>query len=244
MTLTGALMLVAAGEALALDSLSVSSSPGAQATVPMTIGAQGATAAPSALRVFVQQGGGDCAHGPTAAADESAKSTASEVIAQSPSGSFSYAASYTPPVSGSYAICAYVNRASADSDVSSEVSQTFVAAAAPPPPAPSTTSPGNGTASNGATTPSKEGAKKTRCVVPKLSGRTYTQARTLIHHAGCIVGAVSKPSPSRSRPLHKGGRRRVLTVSHQITKPGKVLKARGRVSLVLKYVTPKASKKR
>lgn len=225
-------MLLGAGDALAVDSLSVSASAGAQATVAMTIGARGSTSEPSKLRVFVAQGG-DCANTGSASAGaalQSQRSGSTEVLSEDPSGPFSYVTSYTPPAPGSYSICAYLYRVSETSNVSSQVSQGFAVAAAPTPPAPPPAdAPGD--------TPV---AQTKHCVVPKLKNQTYKGARTLLHRAGCIVGKVAKPDKKKARPLKRGGRRRVLEVSTQSSPAGAIRRARAPISLRLKYVTPKS----
>jgi hypothetical protein len=229
-------LLLSAGDALAVDSLSVSASPGAQATVPMTIGASGSTSGPSKLRVFVAQGG-NCANtgsASTSAAAQALRSGSVEVLSQDPSGGFSYVTSYTPPAAGSYAVCAYLFRASDTSNVSSQVSQGFAVAAAPaattPPP------PAGDTGDTGDTTV----AQTKHCVVPKLKNHTYEGARKLLHRAGCIVGKVAKPDKKKARPLKRGGRTRILKVSTQSSPAGAVRRARAPISLRLKYVTPKS----
>jgi hypothetical protein len=227
-------LLLGAGDALAVDSLSVSASPGPQATVPMTIGASGSTSEPSKLRVFVAQGG-NCANtgsASTSAALQAQRSGSVEVLSQDPSGGFSYVTSYTPPAAGSYSICAYLFRTSETSNVSSQVSQGFAVAAAPvtaPPPAGDTGDTGDTTV-----------AQTKHCVVPKLKNHTYEGARKLLHRAGCIVGKVAKPDKKKARPLKRGGRRRILKVSTQSSPAGAVRRARAPISLRLKYVTPKS----
>jgi hypothetical protein len=226
-------LLLGAGDAFAVDSLSVSASPGPQATVPMTIGAQGSTSEPSKLRVFVAQGG-DCANtasASTSAAAQAQRSGSVEVLSQDPSGSFSYVTSYTPPAAGSYAICAYLFRTTETSNVSSQVSQGFAVGAAPvtaPPPAGDSGDMGDTTV-----------AQTQHCVVPKLKNHTYDGARKLLHRAGCIVGKVAKPDVKKARPVKRGGRRRILKVSTQSSPAGAVRRARAPISLRLKYVTPK-----
>lgn len=232
--LGAAALLATAGDALAVDSLAVSASPGAQATVPMTIAAHGTTSEPSTLRVFVAPGAGCASDGAAAssAALQSQRAGSVEVISEQPSGSFAYSAQYTPPAAGGYATCAYLFRASATSSVSSQVSQGFAVGAAPsppPPPAPGG-EPGDGGGVAVAQTP--------HCVVPRLVGHTYEGARTLLHRAGCIVGKVAKPDVKKARPLKRGGRRRILEVKSQLTPAGTVLKTRAPVSLRLQYVTP------
>lgn len=229
-------LLLGAGDALAVDSLSVSASPGAQATVPMTIGARGSTSEPSKLRVFVAQGG-NCANAggaSTSAVAQSQRSGSVEVLSQDPSGAFSYVTSYTPPAPGSYALCAYLFRSSETSNVSSQVSQGFAVAAAPAPaPAPAAE-----TSDAGDTV-----AQTKHCIVPKLKNHTYEGARKLLHRAGCIVGKVAKPDKKKARPIKRGGRRRILKVSTQSSPAGAVRRARAPISLRLKYVTPTSKKK-
>jgi hypothetical protein len=234
--LSAGALLLGAGDALAVDSLSVSSTPGAQATVPMTITARGSTSEPSRLRVFVAQGG-DCANtagsASASAATQKLRAGSLEVLSESPSGNFAYAASYTPPAPGSYAVCAYMFRASETSNVSSQVSQGFSVAAAPATPPP--------TAGDGSGVTGDEPVVAARqCVVPKLKNHTYEGARTLLHRAGCIVGKVAKPDMKKARPLKRGGRRRILKVSTQSSPAGAVRRARAPISLRLKYVTPKS----
>ena len=97
-------------------------SPGARATVPMTIGASGSADPTAALRVYVQQGGA-C---PTSANVEAGTIPAglTEVIARSSrSGAFSYSGTYTPPVAGSYSICAFLFGGSANTGTSAIVDE-------------------------------------------------------------------------------------------------------------------------
>jgi len=230
----GATLLLGAADALAVDSLSVSASPGAQATVPMTVGARGSTSEPSKLRVFVAQGGNcvNSGNASTSAAAQALRSGSVEVLSQDPSGSFSYVTSYTPPEPGGYAICAYLFRTSETSNVSSQVSQGFAVAAAPATPAPPPpAAPGD--------TDDTTVANTKHCVVPKLKNHTYEGARKLLHRAGCIVGKVAKPDVKKARPVKRGGRRRILKVSTQSSPAGAVRRARAPISLRLKYVTPK-----
>ncbi len=228
-------LLFGATDALAVDSLAVSASPSPQATVAMTIGARGSTSEPSKMRVFVARGG-ECANAGGASASAAAQSQRSdsvEVFSQDPSGAFSFVTQYTPPAAGNYAICAYLYRSSETSNVSSQVSQGFAVAAAPaPPPAPPAGDPG--------TERETPVAQTKHCVVPKLKNHTYEGARKLLHRSGCIVGNVAKPDKKKARPVRRGGKRRILKVASQGTPAGKVLKARARVSLRLKYVTPKS----
>lgn len=237
---SAAILLTGAGEALALDSISVGASDGAQAGVPMTITASGSSSEPSTLRVFVRQGN-DCANTPGGAAAnadrQAARSGSTEVITRTPDGAYSYAASYTPPAAGSYALCAYMFRLSPTSSTSSQVSSGFDVAAAPA----SQAGTGGG-GGGGGDAPAV--ASTPRCVVPKLNGLKYETARKRLHRAGCIVGKVTRPSKSKSRPLRPGGNRRILRVRSYSPKSGTVLRARGRVALRLVYVTLKTDSKR
>ena len=80
-------------------------SPGARATVPMTIAVSGVADPSGTLRVYVLPGGGTCSVTDNA---PSVPPGATEVIAKSPEGPFSYSATYTPPAEGSYSLCAYL----------------------------------------------------------------------------------------------------------------------------------------
>ena len=234
-------LLLAAGAADALaapDSLTIGGTSAPQATVPMTITARGSSSEPSRLRVFVQQGGGECAAGAAGgaaanAAAEAARAGTTEVISENTSGAFSYAASYTPPAAGVYKVCAYSYRTGPVSSASSQVSQAFSVAAAPAAPA-SGSPPGSGN-------PGSDVAMTDACVVPKLQGRMYETARTRLHAAGCIIGKTIRPSKKKAAPLHAGGRRRILKVLSTSPKAGTVLKARGHVTVRLVYVTPKTA---
>lgn len=235
--LGASLLLVGAADALAADSLTIGGSGTPQATVPMTITASGSSSEPSSLRVFVQQGGAECASGAAGggaanAANEAARPGTTEVISETTSGAFNYAATYTPPAAGTYKVCAYSFRTGPVSSASSQVSQAFTVAEAPSPPAAGTPP--------GATS---DVAKTDRCVVPKLKGRLYETARKRLHAAGCIIGKVIRPNKRKAAPLRPGGRRRILKVLSVTPKPGTVLKARGRVTLRLVYVTPKTASK-
>ncbi len=204
----------------------------------MTITASGSSSEPSRLRVFVQQGGGECASGAAGgaaanSANQAARSGTTEVISENTSGAFSYAATYTPPVAGSYRVCAYSFRAGPVSSASSQVSQAFTVAGAPVPAA--GTAPGSA-APTGV-------AKTSKCVVPKLRGRMLETARKRLHAAGCIIGKVIRPSKRKAAPLRPGGRRRILKVMSSSPKAGTELKARGRVTLRLVYVTPRTASK-
>jgi hypothetical protein len=234
--LSASLVLTGAADARAADSLTISASEAPQAGVAMTIAARGSSNAPSRLRVFVQQGG-DCAAGTGGAAAnatrQAAKSGSTEVIDAETSGAFNYAASYTPPVAGTYKICAYVFRSGPNGSMSSQVSQAF-SVSEPPPAAPGSTP---GAATDDTVAP------KSNCVVPRLYMRMYATARKRLHAAGCIVGKVVRPSKKKAAPVRRGGRRRILKVLSQSPKPGAVLKARARVNLRLVYVTPKTASK-
>jgi hypothetical protein len=232
---SAAVLLAGAAEALAVDSIAVRASEGAQAGVPMTITASGSSSEASTLRVFVHQGDGcaNTAGGAAANADrQAARSGSTEVITKTPNGPYSYAASYTPPAPGSYAICAYLFRTSTTGSTSSQVSSGFGVAAAPAGAA--GTAPGSGDSASGV-------AKTANCIVPKLKGRMYETARKRLHAAGCIIGKTIRPSKKKAAPLHPGGRRRILKVLSTSPKAGTVLKARGRVTVRLVYVTPKTS---
>jgi len=206
----------------------------------MTITAHGSSSEPSSLRVFVQQGGAECASGAAGggaanAANEAARPGTTEVISETTSGAFNYAATYTPPAAGTYKVCAYSFRTGPVSSASSQVSQAFTVAEGPAPPA-AGTPPGSGDSTSDVATTDK-------CVVPKLKGRTYKTARKRLHAAGCIVGKVIRPAKKKAAPLRPGGRRRILKVRSVTPKAGTVLKARGRVTLRLVYVTPKTASK-
>jgi len=207
-------------------------SPGPRATVPMTISVSGSADPTAIVRVYVQQSG-IC----PSSADVKAGTVpagATEVIAKEPVGAFSYSATYTPPVAGSYTLCAYVFDTSTTTGTSASSTGFTVGPAPPPPPPPP---PGTGTpAAPGATgaTPAK-----TRCVVPTLKGRTYFGARLLIRRAGCSVGSVFRPDLRTSR--RERARGKVLRVVSQYPKPRTARVKGARVTLHLAYVTPKRS---
>jgi hypothetical protein len=205
-------------------------SPGPRATVPMTISASGTADPTAVLRVYVQQGG------PCPSSDAVKAGTvpagATEVISKQPVGAFSYSATYTPPVAGSYVLCAYIYDTSTTTGTSASSTGFTVGAAPPPPPPPPP----------GTTTPATPGATgtataKQRCVVPTLKGRTYFGARLLIRRAGCSVGSVFRPDLRTSR--RERARGKVLRVSTQYPKPRTVRATGARVTLRLAYVTPK-----
>ncbi len=224
-------LLGATAAAAQANSLTTSVSQGARATVPMTVSASGSADPTATLRVYIQQGaGGGCAGGAGGAENAQAQRVrpgSTEVIAQQPVGPFSYTASFTPPVAGSYTLCAYLFGASPGTG-SSQSSTSFGVGAAPPPP-PAGTSP----ASPGAT---GTVPRAKRCVVPTLKGRTYLGARRLIRRAGCNVGSVFRPDLRTSRRLRAQGR--VLRVVSQSPKPRSLRKAGARVTLRLAYVKP------
>lgn len=76
----------------------------------------------------------------------------------------------------------------------------------------------------GANPPPPPGA---RCRVPKLKGKSLSQATTLLHRANCTVGKVTKP---RARKHHK---LRTLVVSSSSPGAGSVRAARTKVALRL-----------
>ena len=234
--LSASLLLSGAADARAADSLSIGSSAAPQAGVAMTITARGSSSAPSRLRVFVQQPGRDCAAGGTGgasanAARQAAQPGSTEVIDEQTSGAFNYAAQYTPPVAGSYKICAYAFRSGPSGSMSSQVSQAFAVSE------PSPAAPGSAPGAN------NEVSKTANCVVPKLAGRMLETARKRLHAANCIIGKVIRPSKKKAAPVRKGGRRRILKVLSTSPKAGTVLEARGRVTLRMYYVTPKTASK-
>lgn len=230
LSLALALTLIGAGTAQANTLNGPTYSPGPRATVPMTISVSGSADPTATLRVYVQ---------PTGACPSSANVEAgsipagtTEVIARQPVGAFSYSATYTPPVAGSYTICAYLLGASTMTGTSASSTGFSVGAAPPPPPPPppsSTANPPAAPGATGTTTPAKK-----RCVVPTLKGRTYFGARLLIRRAGCNVGSVFRPDLRTSRRLRAQGR--VLRVTTQYPKPRSVRKAGARVTLRLGYV--------
>ena len=216
-------------------------SPGPRATVPMTISASGTADTTASLRVYVQQGG-VC---PTSAnvAAGSIPAGSSQVIAEQPLGPFSYSATYTPPVAGSYSICAFLIGSASNAGTSASAT-SFTAGPAPPPPPPpaSPVSPGatsSPTAPGATGTPGTTTSAKTRCIVPTLKGRTYRGARLLIRRAGCNVGSVFRPDLRSARVARARGR--VLRVVLQYPKPRTVRRLGARVTLRLAYVTPRRS---
>lgn len=222
-----ALSLLGADAAHA-NSLTTAVSTGARATVPMTVSASGSADPTATLRVYVQQpGGAGCAGGGSGAENAAAqrlRAGSTEVIAQQPLGPFSYSATYTPPVAGSYSLCAYLFGSSPGTGASQSSTSFNVGAAPPPPATPAPAVPG---------TSGTPQAKK-RCVVPTLKGRTYGGARTLIRRAGCSVGTVFRPSLRTSRAARARGR--VLRVVSQSPRPRSVRKAGARVTLRLALV--------
>jgi hypothetical protein len=238
LSLALALMLLATDAAQAHTLNGPTASPGARATVPMTISVSGSADPTATLRVYVQQSG-PC---PTSANVEAGAIPAgsTEVIARQPVGAFSYSATYTPPVAGSYSICAFLF-GGADNIGTSASAATFTAGPAPPPPPPPV-SPG---ATSSPTAPGATGttgttpAARTRCVVPTLKGRTYRGARLLIRRAGCNVGSVFRPDLRSGRAARARGR--VLRVVLQYPKPRSVRRLGARVTLRLAYVAPRRS---
>jgi hypothetical protein len=203
-------------------------SPGARATVPMTIAVSGVADPSGTLRVYVLPGGGICAVTDNA---PSVPPGATQVIAESPVGPFSYSATYTPPAEGSYSLCAYLFGPTTQTGTS-VTSGNFSVGPAPPPP-PAGAKPSTGPGATGTAT------SKTRCVVPTLKGRTYYGARLLIRRAGCSVGSVFRPDLRTSR--RERARGRVLRVSTQYPRPRSIRAKGARVTLRLAYVTPKRS---
>ncbi len=209
-------------------------SPGARATVPMTIAVSGDADPSASLRVYVQQGGDGCAgegSGLQRAQAQAMRPGSTEVINRQPFGPFSVQGTYTPPAAGPYSACAYLFGASPGASAST-TSSSFTVGPAPPPPAPpaGTNQP-----------PSASGVPGTvprpkRCVVPALKGRTYLGARKLIRRAGCSVGTVYRPSLATARGERSRGR--VLRVVLQYPKPRSVRKLNSRLLLRLAYVNP------
>lgn len=216
-----ALMLLAADAAQANTLHAPTASPGAQATVPMTISASGSADPTATLRVYVQQGGACPSSANVEAGTIPAGST--EVIAHQPVGPFAYSGTYTPPVAGSYSICAFLF---GGSNAGTSASSTSFAV-------------GELVASGGAAGVTNTTPAKTRCVVPTLKGRTYRGARLLIRRAGCSVGSVFRPDLRTGRVARARGR--VLRVVLQYPKPRRVRKLGARVTLRLAYVTPRRS---
>ena len=198
-------------------------SAGARATVPMTIGASGVANTPASLRVYVQRGGA-C---PTSANVLSGAIPAgsTEVIAQQPSGPFAYSATFTPPVAGSYSVCAFLFGSTTNIGTSATAT-SFGVGPAPPPAATQQPAPG----ATG-TTP-----RRTRCVVPTLKGRTYLGARKLIRRAGCSVGIVYRPDRRTKRIREAQGK--VLRVVSQYPRPRSVRRLNFRLMVRLAYVDP------
>lgn len=208
------------------NTLSTAVSSGARATVPMTVSAMGSADPAATLRVYVQQGAPGCASGnsgPENAQAQSTRAGSTEVIAQQPSGAFSYSAAFTPPASGQYFLCAYLFGSSTNQG-SSQSSASFNVGPAPP----------AGTNPPAAPGPAGTAPRPKRCVVPTLKGRTYGGARKLIRRAGCNVGTVFRPDLRTSRIARARGR--VLRVVSQSPRPRSVRKAGGRVTLRLGYV--------
>ena len=232
LSLALALTLVGADAARA-NSLTTSASLGARATVPMTVSASGSADPTATLRVYVQEpGGAGCAgggSGPPNAQAQSVRPGSTEVIAQQPVGPFSYSAAYTPPIAGSYTLCAYLFGSSPGTGAS-QSSTSFSVGPAPPPPPAGTNPPAPGPGATGTAPPAK------RCVVPTLKGRTYLGARKLIRRAGCNVGTVFRPDLRTSRTARARGR--VLRVVSQSPKARSLRKAGARVTLRLAYVKP------
>lgn len=229
LSLALALTLLGA-EAAQANSLTTAVSQGARATLPMTVSASGSADPTATLRVYIQHGGGGgCAGGRSGqenAQAQSARAGSTQVIAEQPVGPFSYAASYTPPVAGSYSLCAYLFGTSPGTGASQSSTSFSVGPAPPPPPGASPGTPGaTGTA-----------PRAKRCVVPTLKGRTYVGARRLIRRAGCSVGSVFRPDLRTSRRLRAQGR--VLRVMSQSPRPRSVRRAGARVTLRLAYVKP------
>ncbi|MDP1849763.1 MAG: hypothetical protein Q8K79_18395 [Solirubrobacteraceae bacterium] len=201
-------------------------SAGARATVPMTISASGVADTPASLRVYVQRGGACPTSANVVAGAIPAGST--EVIAQQPTGPFSYSATFTPPVAGSYSICAFLFGSTTNTGTSATATSFGVGPAPPPPPAGTTQQPGPG--ATGAT------PRRTRCVVPTLKGRTYLGARKLVRRAGCSVGIVYRPDRRTKRIREAQGK--VLRVVSQYPRPRSVRRLNFRLMLRLAYVNP------
>lgn len=226
-----AVTLLLGAEAAAANTLTTAVSPGARATVPMTVTASGSADPTAVLRVYVQPpGGGGCAGGAGGAENAQAQSVrpgSALVIAEQPVGPFSYSATYTPPVAGSYSLCAYLYGLSPSTGASQSAVSFSVGLAPPPPPAavnqqqPGTT----GTA-----------PRRTRCVVPALKGRTYLGARKLIRRAGCAVGIVYRPDRRMKRIRERQGK--VLRVVSQYPPPRSVRRLNFRLMVRLAYVNP------
>lgn len=238
LSLALALMLLGADAAHANRLNGPTYSPGPRATVPMTISASGAADTAASLRVYVQQGGACPTSANVAAGNIPAGST--QVIAEQPLGPFSYSATYTPPVAGSYSICAFLIGSASNAGTSASAT-SFTAGPAPPPPPPpaSPASPGATGSPTATGTPGSTTSARTRCVVPTLKGRTYRGARLLIRRAGCNVGSVFRPDLRSARVARSRGR--VLRVVVQYPKPRSVRRLGARVTLRLAYVTPRRS---
>ena len=124
-----ALTLLGADAARANTLTGPTYSPDPRATVPMTVSVSGSADPTATLRVYVQQGG-TC---PTSAQVEAGSIPAgvTEVIARAPVGPFAYEGTYTPAVTGSHTICAFL--LGAGTTGTSASSTGFSVGAAPPP---------------------------------------------------------------------------------------------------------------
>jgi hypothetical protein len=67
-------------------------------------------------------------------------------------------------------------------------------------------------------------ARRSACVVPKLAGRTLSQARRALRRAGCATGRIRHPS------RRKGRRHRIVS---QSPRPGRKLREGAAVSVVV-----------
>jgi hypothetical protein len=72
-----------------------------------------------------------------------------------------------------------------------------------------------------------------RCVVPKLKGKTLSQAKGALHKAHCTLGKVTKPRRPKHRKLRK------LVVKSSKPKAGTVLRKGAKVRLTLAEVPKK-----
>lgn len=236
LSLVLALMLLGAEAAHANRLNGPTYSPGPRATVPMTITASGTADSAASLRVYVQPSGA-C---PTSANVEAGNIPAgsTRVIAEQPVGPFSYSATYTPPVAGSYSICAFLL---GPASTGTSASATSFSAGPAPPPAPAPVPAGTNAPPNA---PGAAGTapRRTRCVVPTLKGRTYLGARTLIRRAGCSVGIVYRPDRRTKRIREAQGK--VLRVVSQYPRPRSVRRLNFRLMIRLAYVTPRRSGRR
>jgi hypothetical protein len=231
LSLALALLLLAADAAQANRLNGPTYSAGPRATVPMTISASGVADTPASLRVYVQQSGACPTSANVVAGTIPAGTT--EVIAQQPTGPFSYSATFTPPAPGSYSICAFLFGSTTNTGTSATATSFGVGPAPPPPPPRAGTTPPPAPGATG-TTP-----RRTRCVVPTLKGRTYLGARTLIRRAGCSVGIVYRPDRRTKRIREAQGK--VLRVVSQYPRPRSVRRLNFRLMVRLAYVTPRRS---